>query len=173
MEEADWMLCLKCRKYFFWGWVLVFFLCLSRYCELKVFRRRRSKISWSSVSNAAERSNRVRIVDFPWSITCKRSLTIRRRAVSVLWCCLYADWKHACSPFLAMWLDNCSNTTLSKMFDTKDKLETDGNFSGCQGQDRYSLTMVLRLLAWKTEGLSQFHRGVNNVRHVWCNFVQA
>ena len=50
------------------------------------------RIVWSIVSKAAERSSRVNAVTLPSSIAERISLWILRRAVSVEWNFLYADW---------------------------------------------------------------------------------
>ena len=50
------------------------------------------RIEWSIVSKAAERSRSVRTVMSPVSRAVCMSLVTFRRAVSVLWADLYADW---------------------------------------------------------------------------------
>ena len=54
------------------------------------------RMSWSTVSNAAERSSKTNITHSPSSMARRMSLCIRVSAVSVLWPFLYADWKISC-----------------------------------------------------------------------------
>ena len=49
------------------------------------------RMVWLIVSNAEERTNKVRMQTLPLSKAVKRSLTILSRAVSLLWWGLYAD----------------------------------------------------------------------------------
>ena len=53
---------------------------------------------WSMVSNAADRSKRVRAVTDPLAILRRMSLWILRTALSIEWCFLYADWKAVIRP---------------------------------------------------------------------------
>ena len=53
---------------------------------------------WSMVSNAADRSKRVRAVTDPLAILRRMLLWILRRALLVEWCYLYADWKAVIRP---------------------------------------------------------------------------
>ena len=52
----------------------------------------------SMVSNMADRSKRVRVVTDPLAILRRMLLRILRRALSVEWCFLYADWKAVIRP---------------------------------------------------------------------------
>ena len=55
--------------------------------------KRVGRMLWSSVSNAADRSSKVRMETRPSSALPRRLFVTSRRAVSVLWCARYADWK--------------------------------------------------------------------------------
>ena len=57
---------------------------------------------WSRVSKAAPRSSRSRRALFPPSIITSESLSMRRRAVAMLWLCLYADWNLTCKFFVSV-----------------------------------------------------------------------
>ena len=67
------------------------------------FSRIPSKMWWSTVSNAAERSSNITIVAVFSSVAISRSLTIFISRVSVLWCFLYANWSAQLRLFLARW----------------------------------------------------------------------
>ena len=54
------------------------------------------RMSWSTVSNAAERSSNTNITHSPPSMARRISLCSRVSAVSVLWPFLYADLKISC-----------------------------------------------------------------------------
>ena len=60
--------------------------------------RRKSKIQWSTVSNAAERSRSSKITYLFWSEAIAISLWTRIKAVSVLWSFLNADWYKTSTP---------------------------------------------------------------------------
>ena len=51
-----------------------------------------NKISWSRVSKAAERSNKIRTAILPLSRASVISVCTFSKAVSVEWAFLYADW---------------------------------------------------------------------------------
>ena len=55
--------------------------------------RRKIKILWSTVSNAAVRSSRIRMAQSPVSVVNSRSLKTFSSADSVLWRALKPDWK--------------------------------------------------------------------------------
>ena len=90
--------------------------------------RRCNIMWWSRVSNAADRFRRDRIDTIPSSAALSRSQVIRRRAVSVQWFSLYADWNGSTRLFLPRWFFNCSRTTFSRIFEMNGTFETGRKF---------------------------------------------
>ena len=82
------------------------------------------RMLWSIVSNAAERSNKVRMQTLPLSGAVRRSLTILSSAVAVLWCGLYADWMGLSRSLELRWSFSCKSTIRSMVFDKCWKLDT-------------------------------------------------
>jgi len=85
--------------------------------------RRSSRIWWSTVSKAADRSSNANSVTCPRSQARSRSETIFRTAVSVECCCRYADWwlgRREC-----LWRNATSwrQTSLSTVFDMNVRFE--------------------------------------------------
>ena len=74
----------------------------------QVFRQWR-RVEWSIVSNAAERSSNIRAVGSPLDKDRWTSFFIKRRAVSVEWPVLYADWYGLSK----LWTWICSNNCLA------------------------------------------------------------
>ena len=72
---------------------------------------------WSRVSKAALRSSNTRTALFPPSVITNKSLSMRRRVVSVLWPRLYADWNLTCKPFVSRCACSWSATALSRILD--------------------------------------------------------
>ena len=64
--------------------------------------RRFRRMAWEMVSKAAERSRRMSRLMWPESAAIRRSFVILMRAVSVLWCFLYADCRISNSRFFDM-----------------------------------------------------------------------
>lgn len=48
---------------------------------------------WNTLSKAAERSRRVKILMWPESAVMRRPMVIFMTTVSVLWCALKPDWR--------------------------------------------------------------------------------
>ncbi len=63
--------------------------------------KRCNKILWSTASNAAVRSSKIRITTFPESTAQKRSLKTLRRADSALWRDLKPDWNISITAFIS------------------------------------------------------------------------
>ena len=82
------------------------------------------RILWSTVSNAALKFRRIKAVIFPLSIAVRMSLLTRRRAVSVPWYCLYADWYGSDKEKVIIWSEIRFDTILSIVFPRDFKLET-------------------------------------------------
>ena len=80
------------------------------------------------VSKAALRSKSTNMAPPSESTAWSMSFCTRRRAVSVLWSCLYADWNISYKSFSLRWSTNCSQTIRSISLETKDKLETGRKF---------------------------------------------
>ena len=83
-----------------------------------------SRIVWSMVSKAAERSSNVSAVTLPASIDARISLWIYSRAVSVEWNFLYADWYWLVVFELLICVFSWFTTTLSRTLERKLRLDT-------------------------------------------------
>jgi len=86
--------------------------------------RRSSRIVWSTVSKAADKSNKASNDTWPRSLARNRSETILRTAVSVECRRLYADWCLGRREFLSRKATSWRQTSLSTIFDMKVRFET-------------------------------------------------
>ena len=83
-----------------------------------------NRMEWFTVSNAADMSSNKRRTQRLSSIERRILFCIRTRAVSQLWCSLYADCKHSWRPFLCKWSRTRTDTTFSIDFDMNCKFDT-------------------------------------------------
>ena len=90
----------------------------------KVWFNRDSRRVWSMVSKAAERSRSVRSETLPASEALSRSLTIRTKAVSVLWLERYADWNGWRRLFDIRWMFSWFRTIFSSSFEMNGRFDT-------------------------------------------------
>ena len=93
-------------------------------CNTKLFCIRSTKISWSMVSNAEERSNRTSITTLPLLSSLDISFLTLSRAVSVLWRDLYADWNVSPSPFIWKCCLNLETAVYSRILPRVGRLDT-------------------------------------------------
>jgi len=80
-----------------------------------IFSMRSNKMLCLIRSKAALRSRKIKITAFPSSISQRTSFWILRRVISVLWYCLYADWRTSCRLLSVMYLLSCAANTLSSV----------------------------------------------------------
>ena len=85
---------------------------LKRSCNLD------NSIEWSTVSKAADKSNKRSITDSLLSIAHRMSFWTLTKAVSVEWKFLYADWNVSSKWCAITWSVSCMTTAFSTSFDT-------------------------------------------------------
>ena len=90
----------------------------------KVCSSRWRRMLWSMVSNAANRSSSVKKQILLLSRTVRRSFTILRSAVSVLWWGLYADRRRLKSLLKIRWSFSWERTILSVILDKNGRVDT-------------------------------------------------
>ena len=86
-------------------------------------RRRRRSVSWSTLSNAADRSSRIRTARLPESSDDRISDTTFNTAVSVEWLALYADCRSGSKLLSFKKPISCLQTSRSSNFETTDRFE--------------------------------------------------
>ena len=76
------------------------------------------------MSNAADRSRRIRTAEWEaaWA-ACRASVTARS-AVSVEWACLKPDWFGSSRLFCERWRESWLDTTRSSVFERKESSDT-------------------------------------------------
>jgi len=81
--------------------------------------RRYSRVAWSTLSNAADRSSSVSIARLPSSSAIRMSDITLRMAVSVEWCVLYADCRSGINLLTHRYLKSWLQTSRYKDFDNR------------------------------------------------------
>ena len=87
--------------------------------------KRVRRMLWSNVSNAADRSSKVRMETRPSSALPRRRFVTSRRAVSVLWCARYADWKISERLLANRWPRSWCSTTFPSTLQRNGRFDTD------------------------------------------------
>ena len=84
-----------------------------------------NRISWSTVSNAEDRSNNTMAVIFPTSISCNMKLDTYERRVSTLWFEQYEDcWWWSYKWLSIRYWDSLEKTILSRTLNRKGRFDT-------------------------------------------------
>ena len=124
----------------------------ARLQRTKRFANLSISIVWSTVSKAAERSNKKKIRVLFLSTSRTISLKTLTKAVSVLWNCLYADCSISSSPLLEMWLINWDSTTFSISLDMSIRLEIGRKFERASTSSAGFLRRGFKIASLKQSG---------------------
>ena len=114
--------------------------------------RRCMRMRWSTVSNAAVRSRRMRSDGEPASAVISRSLVTLTRAVSVLWPERKPDWNFSYRLLDLRWLWSWAATAFSSTFDKKGRLEIGRKLANTSGSRLGFLSSGLMTAAFRAVG---------------------
>ena len=86
--------------------------------------KRVRRMLWSIVLNAADKLSKVRKETWPSSALPRRQFVMSKRAVSVLWCAWYADWKVSERLLANRWPQSWCSTNFSSTLERNGTFDT-------------------------------------------------